>query len=174
MKSKHTQTNAKRRDRQIATIIFAICELVAIFLFAYFGIARTSQVTDKNTTVITTEIDDYKHIELGSNRNARHYYDIWIDGQKYRLGTALLTVDCDNLQEILDSNPTLNVRMYHNDIVEIYLDGTELVSADKYNENQATLRVWAIILFSLAELFAIAGYVVYMIFHRTSKDKKWI
>lgn len=174
MKFRHTQTNAKRRDRQIATIIFAICELVSIFLFAYFGIARTSQVTDKNTTVITTEIDDYKHIELGSNRNARHYYDIWIDGQKYDLGTALLNVDCDNLQEVLDGNPTLNVRIYHNDIVEIYLDGTELVSADKYNENQTTLRVWAIILFSLVELFAIAGYVVYMIFHRTSKDKKWI
>ena len=86
----------------------------------------------------------------------------------------MLNVDCDNLQEILDSNPTLNVRIYHNDIVEIYLDGTELVSADKYNENQATLRVWAIILFSSAELFAFAGYVVYMIFHRTSKDKKWI
>ena len=174
MKSKHTQTNVKRKDRQIATIIFVICELVAIFLFAYFGIARTSQVTDENTTVISTEIDDYKHIELGSNRNARHYYDIWIDGQKYRLGTALLTVNCDNLQEILDSNPTLDVRIYHNDIVEIYLDGTELVSADKYNENQTTLRVWAIILFSLVEVFAIAGYVVYMIFHRTSKDKKWI
>ena len=170
MKFKHTQTNIKQRERQMVTIIFVICELVAIFLFAYFGIARTSQVTDKNTTVITTEIDDYKHIELGANRNARHYYDIWIDGQKYRLGTALLNVDCDNLQEILDSNPTFNVRIYHNDIVEIYLDGTELVSADKYNENQSTLRVWAIILFSLVELFAIAGYVVYMIFHRTSKD----
>ena len=174
MKFKHTQTNIKQRERQMVTIIFVICELVAIFLFAYFGIARTSQVTDKNTTVITTEIDDYKHIELGANRNARHYYDIWIDGQKYRLGTALLNVDCDNLQEILDSNPTFNVRIYHNDIVEIYLDGTELVSADKYNENQSTLRVWAIILFSLVELFAIAGYVVYMIFHRTSKDKKLI
>ena len=174
MKSKHTQTNAKHRDRQIATIIFVICELVAIFLFAYFGIARTSQVTDENTTVITTEIDDYKHIELGSNRNARHHDDIWIDGRKYNLGTSLLNVDCDNLQEVLDGNPTLNVRIYHNDIVEIYLDGTELVSADKYNENQTTLRVWAIILFSLVEVFAIAVYVVYMIFHRTSKDKKWI
>ena len=158
----------------MVTIIFVICELVVIFLFAYFGIARTSQVTDENTTVITTEIDDYKHIERGSNRNARHYYNIWIDEQKYRLGTALLNVDFDNFQEILDSNPTFNVRIYHNDIVEIYLDGTELVSADKYNENQSTLRVWAIILFSLVELFAIAGYVVYMIFHRTSKDKKLI
>ena len=174
MKFRHTQTNIKRRDRQIATIIFAICELVAIFLFAYLGVAQTSQVTDENTTVITTEIDDYKHIELGSNRNARHHYDIWIDGQKYRLGTALLNVDCDNLQEVLDGNPTLDVRIYHNDIVEIYLDDIELVSADKYNENQATLRVWAIILFSLVEVLAIAGYVVYMIFHRTSKDKKWI
>lgn len=174
MKFRHTQTNAKQRDRQIATIIFAIFELVVIFLFAYFGIARTSLVTDENTTVITTEIDDYKHNELGANRNARHYYDIWIDGQKYDLGTALLDVDCDNFQEILDSNPTFNVRIYNNDIVEIYLDNIELVSADKYNENQATLRVWAIILFSLVELFAIAGYVVYMIFHRTSKDKKWI
>ena len=174
MKFRHTQTNIKHRDRQIATIIFVICELVVIFLFAYFGIARTSQVADENTTVITTKIDDYKHIELGSNRNARHYYDIWIDGQKYRLGTALLNVGCDNLQEVLDGNPTLNVRIYHNDIVEIYLDGTELVSADKYNENQTTLRVWAIILFSLVEVFAIAVYVVYMIFHRMSKDKKWI
>ena len=61
-----------------------------------------------------------------------------------------------------------------NDIVEIYLYDTELVSADKYNENQTALRVLAIILFSLVEVFAIAGYVVYMIFHRTSKDKKWI
>ena len=174
MKFRHTQTNAKRRDRQIATIIFAICELVAIFLFAYFGIARTSLVTDANTTVITTEMDDYKHIELGSNRNTRHYYNIWIDEQKYHLGTALLTVDCDNFQEILDSNPTFNVRIYHNDIVEIYLDDTELVSADKYNENQTALRVLAIIVFSLVEVCAIAGYIVYMIFHRTSKDKKWI
>lgn len=174
MKFRHTQTNIKHRNRQIATIIFVICELVVIFLFAYFGIARTSQVTDKNTTVITTEIDDYTHIDFGSSGHRRHYYDIWIDGQKYRLGTAVLTVDCDNFQEVLDGTPTLDVRMYHNDIVEIYLDDTELVSADKYNENQATLRVWAIILFSLVEVFAIAGYVVYMVFHRTSKDKKWI
>ena len=174
MKFRHTQTNIKHRDRQIATIIFVICELVVIFLFAYFGIARTSQVADENTTVITTEIDDYTHIDFGSSGHRRHYYDIWIDEQKYRLGTALLNVDCDNFQEVLDSTPTLDVRMYHNDIVEIYLDDTELVSADKYNENQATLRVWAIILFSLVEVFAIAGYVVYMVFHRTSKDKKWI
>ena len=174
MKFRHTQTNAKRKDRQIATIIFAMCELVTILLFAYFGIARTSQVTDENTTVITTEIDDYKHIELGSNRNARHYYNIWIDGQKHNLGTSLLNVDCDNLQKVLDNNPTLDVRIYHNDIVEIHFDDIELVSADKYNENQTTLRVWAIILFSLVEVFAIAVYVVYMIFHRTSKDKKWI
>ena len=174
MKLKQTQTNVKRRDRQIATIIFVICELVAIFLFAYFGIARTSQVTDENTTVITTEIDDYTHIDFGSSGHRRHYYNIWIDGQKYRLGTALLNVDCDNFQEVLDSTPTLDVRIYHNDIVEIHLDDTELVSADKYNKNQTTLRVWAIILFSLVEVFAIAGYVVYMIFHRTSKDEKWI
>ena len=174
MKFRHTQTNIKRRDRQIATIIFAICELVAILLFAYFGIARTSQVTDENTTVITTEIDDYSHIDFGSSGHRRHYYNIWIDGQKYNLGTSLLNVDCDNFQEILDSNPTLNVRIYHNDIVEIYLDDTELVSADKYNENQTALRVLAIIVFSLVEVCAIAGYIVYMIFHRTSKDKKWI
>ena len=172
MKLKHTQTNVKRRDRQIATIIFVICELVAIFLFAYFGIARTSQVTNENTTVITTEIDDYTHIDFGSSGHRRHYYNIWIDGQKYRLGTALLNVDCDNFQEVLDGNPTLNVRIYHNDVVEIYLDGTELVSADKYNENQAILRVWAIIVFSLVEVLATLGYVVYTIFHRTSKDKK--
>ena len=172
MKLKHTQTNVKRRDRQIATIIFVICELVAIFLFAYFGIARTSQVTNENTTVITTEIDDYTHIDFGSSGHRRHYYDIWIDGQRYRLGTALLNVDCDNFQEVLDGNPTLDVQIYHNDIVEIYLNDTELVSADKYNENQAILRVWAIIVFSLVEVFATLGYVVYMIFHRTSKDKK--
>ncbi len=109
MKFRHTQTNVKRRDRQIATIIFAICELAFIFLFAYLGIARTSQVTDENATVISTEIDDI-----------------------------------------------------------------ELVSADKYNDNQVTLRVCAITLFSLTEVFAIVGYVIYMIFHRTSKDKKWI
>ena len=174
MKFKHTQTNIKRRDRQIATIIFVICELIAIFLFAYFGIVRTSQVTDEHTTVIKTEIDDYSHIDFGSSGHRRHYYNIWIDGQKYRLGTAVLTVDCDNFQEVLDSTPTLDVRIYHNDIVEINLNDTELVSADKYNENQATLRVWSIILFSLVEVFATLGYVVYMIFHRTSKDKKWI
>ena len=66
------------------------------------------------------------------------------------------------------------MRTYHTDIVEIYLGDIELVSADRYNENQTSARVLAIILFSLAEVFAIAGYVVYMIFHRTSKDKKWI
>ena len=174
MKFRHTLTNVKRRDRQIATIIFAICELVAIFLFAYFGIQRTSQVADENTTTITTEIDDYTHIDYGSSGHRRHYYNLWIDGQKYRLGTAWLSVDCDNLQEILDSNPTFNVRTYHNDIVEIHLGDMELVSADKYNENQTSKRLSAIILFSLVEIFAIAGYVVYMTFHRTSKDKKWI
>ena len=174
IKFRHTQTNVKRRERQITTIVFAICELVAIFLFAYFGIARTSQVTDENTTVITTEIDDYAHIYSHGIKIKLHYYKIWIDEQKYNLGASLLNVDCDNLQEILDSNHPLNVRTYHNDIVEIYLGDIELVSADRYNENQTSARVLTIILFSLAEVFAIAGYVVYMIFHRTSKDKKWI
>ncbi|MBR5143466.1 MAG: hypothetical protein IKW53_00295, partial [Clostridia bacterium] len=93
MEFRHTQTNVKRRERQIATIIFAICELVAIFLFAYFGISRTSHVTDENTTVITTEIDDYAHIDFTASRSRRHYYKIWIDEKKYHLGAAWLTVD---------------------------------------------------------------------------------
>lgn len=171
MKFRHTQTNVKRRDRQIATIIFAICELIAIFLFAYLGIAQTSQATDENTTVITTEIDDYTHVKNGARQ---HHYKIWIDGQKYHLGTALLNVDCDSFQDVLDDNPKLDVRIYHNDIVEIFLDDMELVSVDRFNKNQVGLRVIAIILFTLIEMFAIVGYVIYMIFHRTSKDKKWI
>lgn len=174
MKFRHTKTNIKRRDRQKATIIFAVCELVAIVLFAYFDIVRTSQATDENTTVITTEIDDYTHIKYSSGKHSWHHYKIWIDEQKYHLGAALLNVDCNKLQEIFDSNPTLDVRIFHNDVVEIYLGETELVSADKYNENQVSKRALAIILFSLAEAFAITGYIVYIIFHRTSKDKKWI
>ena len=160
-----------RRDRQIATVIFILFEIVAIFLFAYFGIVKTEQASYENTSVISTDKYEYKHIELGANRRTRHYYSIWIDGEKYHLGTALLTVDCDSFQKVLDNNQTIDIRTHHNEIVEIYLADTELVSKDMYNANQSTLRVLAIILFSMVEVFTIAGYILYMIFHRTSKDK---
>ena len=49
-----------RRDRKRVTIIFLICELVAIFLFAYFGIFQTRRISLDDTSVIAGEIKSNK------------------------------------------------------------------------------------------------------------------
>ena len=65
-------------------------------------------------------------------------------------------------------------RIFRNDIVEFYFNDVELETLNDYNKNQSTLRIFAIILFSLVEVFTIPVYVAYVIFHRTSKDKRLI
>lgn len=181
MKFRHTQTNVKRRDRQIATIIFAICELVVIFFFAYLGIYETRQITDEDTEVIVGEIEGRAHFDYGSGIGTRpriHYYKLWIDGKKYRLNVS--ESDCDALEKILtsDSSPNFEFRVYSHpfskEIVEFYHNGEELSTVSAFNDVQRSGRTAAILLFIFAEVVTIPLYVVYMVFHRTSKDKKWI
>ncbi len=76
MKYRHTNKH-NAQGSAIATVIFILFELVAIFLFAYFGIVQTEQASYENTSVISTDKYEYKHIELGANRRTRHYYSIW-------------------------------------------------------------------------------------------------
>ena len=178
MKFKHTQTNIMRRDRKRVTIIFLICELVAIFLFAYFGIFQTRRISLDDTSVIAGEIEGHAHFDYGTGtvRKPRiHYYKFWINGEKYLLNVS--EADCEALEKILlsDSNPTFEFRVYNRpfrkEIVEFYHNGMELATLEDFNAVQRSGRTATILLFVFAEVVAIPLYVIYTLFHRTSKDK---
>ena len=82
------------------------------------------------------------------------------------------------MQDIVKSNDEIKFR-YHdrilsNDIVEFEFDDTELKSLDDINSSQKGLRIMFIILFSLVELIFVSIYIIYIVFHRTSKDKGWL
>ena len=171
-KVKKTETNIKRIDRFKKTVAFLLFQMVAISLFCIFGIAESKQLTYEDTSVIIGEIDDYTHIDFHAGRIKRHYYDLYIDGQDYRLFVNDST--CEKIQEIMKSNHTVEFRVYNNDVVEFWFNDIELESLNDYNKNQTASRIFAIVLFSLVEIFAIAVYVLYIIFHRTSKDKRLI
>lgn len=175
-KVKKTETNIKRIDRFKKTVAFILFQIVAISLFCIFGIAESKQLTYEDTSVIIGEIDDYTHIDFSAGRTNRHYYDLYIDGQEYRLFVNDST--CEKVKEIIKIDHVIEFRVHNrifrNDIVEFYFNDVELETLNDYNKNQSTLRIFAIILFSLVEVFAIPVYVAYVIFHRTSKDKRLI
>ena len=171
-KVKKTETNIKRIDRFKKTVAFLLFQIVAISLFCIFGIAESRQLTYEDTIVIINEIDDYTHIDFHAGRINRHWYDLCIDEQEYRLFVNDST--CEKMQEIIKSNHTIEFRVYNNDVVEFYFNDIEIESLNNYNKNQAALRIFAIVLFSLVEVIAIAVYVSYIILHRTSKDKRFI
>ena len=175
-KVKKTETNIKRIDRFKKTVSFILFQIIVISIFCIFGIADTKQLTYENTIEITGFLDDYSHTDFNGRKINIHYYSLWIDGQKYKLtvnGTA-----CNQMQDIVKSNDEIRFR-YHdrilfNDIVEFEFDDTELKSLDDINSSQKGLRIMFIILFSLVELIFVSMYIIYIVFHRTSKDKGWL
>lgn len=178
MKIRRTQTNIKRRDRKRITVAFILCEIIAIFLFSYFGIFQTRQISAEDTDIISGEIEGKAHFDYGTGtvRKPRiHYYKFWINGEKYRLNVS--EAECEALEKILlsDSNPTFEFRVYNRpfrkEIVEFYHSGEELATLNGFNDVQRSGRTAAILLFVFAEVVAIPLYVIYTLFHRTSKDR---
>lgn len=175
-KVKKTETNIKRVDRFKITVSFILFQIIIISLFAVFGISDTKQLTYENTIEVTGHLDDYSHIEFHIRRSFLHYYNLWIDGNKYKLNVDNTT--CNYMQDIVQGNNEITFRYYDrifsNDIVEFEFDDTELTSLNGFNSSQKALRIMFIILFSLIELIFVTTYVIYIVFHRTSKDKRWL
>lgn len=172
MKIRKTETNIKRIERLKKTVAFILFQIVAISLFCILGIAGTARATENNTTVVMATVEDYKYHELRRN-NFR--YKIYVEGKSYRTTSNFVTVNNEQFMEILSESPLVSVRFdKRGNIVQMYSDGIEYVSFDKYNSEQIMRRIIAIIVFSIVELFACAGYVLYIMYNRTSKDKKWI
>ena len=171
MKIRKTETNIKRIERLKKTVAFILIQVFAISLFCIFGVARTACATEYNTATITATVEDYSYYELRwSNR-----YKIYVEGKMYRTTSNFVTVNNEQFNEFLSGSPTVLIRFdRRGNLVQMYSDGVEYVSFDKYNDEQILWRIMAIILFSLVELFVCAEYVLYIIYHRTSRDKKWI
>ncbi len=171
-KIRKTETNLKRIDRFKKTVAFILFQIVAISLFS-FGIAETAQATEDNTTVITARVEDYsRHKTYGRHRKI--YFKMHIDGEQYKIGHSRLTVTKEQFEKILSGSPIVTIRVHRGEIAEMYSYGKEYVSLDTYNDSQTNDRTVAITLFSITEIFSGALYVLYIIYHRTSKDKKWI
>lgn len=172
MKIRKTETNIKRIERLKKTVAFILFQIVVISLFCVFGISWTTRATEDNTTVITATVEDYKYHELRRN-NFR--YKVYLEGEIYRTTSNFVTVNNEQFVELLSKSPLVLIRFdKRGNIVQMYSDGIEYVSFDKYNSEQTMWRIIAIVAFSIVELFACAGYVLYITYNRTSKDKKWI
>lgn len=172
MKIRKTQTKIKRIERLKKTVAFILFQIVAISLFCIFGVAGTVRANDANTATVTASVEDYSYHEL---RWSNFRYKIYADGKKYRTTSNFVSVNNEQFKEILSKSPIVTIRFDRKgNIVQMYSDGVEYVSFDKYNHEQTMWRTIAIVSFSLVELFVCAEYVLYVIYHRTSKDKKWI
>ena len=172
MKIRKTETNIKRIERQKKTVGFVLFQIIVISLFCVFGIAWTTRATEDNTTVVTAIVEDYKYHEL---RRTNFRYKIFIEGKGYRTTSNFVTVNNEEFIEILSKSPLVSIRFDGRDnIVQMYSNGIEYVSFDKYNSEQTMWRIIAIVVFSIVELFACAEYVLYIMYNRTSKDKKWL
>ncbi len=172
MKIRKTETNIKRMERLKKTVAFILIQAFAISLFCIFGVARTACATEDNTVTITARVEDYSYHEL---RWSNFRYKIYVEGEMYRTTSNFVTVNNEQFNEFLSRSPTVSICFdRRGNLVQMYSDGVEYVSFDKYNDEQKLWRVIAIVLFSLVELFVCAEYVLYISYHRTSKDKKWI
>lgn len=172
MKIRKTDTNIKRIERLKKTVIFILIQIFAISLFCVLGIAGTACATESNTVTVTAPVQDYSYHEL---RRSNFRYRIYVEGEKYRTTSNFVTVNNEQFIGFLSGSPTVSIRFdQRGNIVQMYSDGVEYVSFDKYNAEQTMWRIIAIVLFSLVELFVFAEYVLYITYHRTSKDKKWI
>ena len=175
-KIRKTETNIKRIDRFKKTISFLLLQIIIISLFCIFGIKETKQLTYADTILITGKINDYWHIDLRGGKNNPHYYNLWIDGEKCRL--LVNDTTCKEIQAIIHNQDTIELHIHNrilvNEVAEFYFNNTEYASLIKYNKSLSTLRILAIIIFSTIEIIINVSYVLYIIFHRTSKDKKWI
>ena len=163
---------------KIGILLFHNTFSIAIFLFSYFGIFQTRQISAEDTDIISGEIEGKAHFDYGTGRSKKpriHYYKFWINGEKYRLNVS--EAECEKLEKILATNdsPTLEFRVYRHpfskEIVEFYHSGEELATLYDFNCAQTSARIAAIILFVIAEVIAIPLYTVYTVFHRTSKDR---
>ena len=171
MRIRKTETNIKRIERLKKTVAFVLFQIVAISLFCILGISGTTRATEDNTTVVTATVEDYKYHELRWN-NFR--YVIYVEGKSYRTTSNFVTVNNEQFIEILSESPLVSIYFdKRGNIVQMYSGGVEYVSFEKYNNEQTNWRIIAIVLFSVIELFVCTEYVLYLIYHRTSKDKKW-
>ena len=175
MKIRKTLTNIKRIDRLKKTVAFLLFQVVLISLFCVFGIARTAHLTVDETTAITGKIENYSRHKRYSGRGAASvYFKVYIDGAEYKIG-SYLTVSADEFEAFLEMSPIVTLRFNaHGEEVQLYSNSREYISLDKYNIDMRNWRITSIVLFSLTELISIAIYTVYMIFHRTSKDKRFL
>ena len=172
MRIRKTHTNITRIERLKKTVVFILIQILAISLFCIWGIAGTACATEDNTATVTAPVQDYSYHEL---RRSNFRYKIYVEGKRYHTTSNFVTVNNEHFIEFLNESPTISIRFdQRGNIVQIYSDGVEYVSFDNYNAEQTMWRIIAIALFSLVELFVCAEYVFYIIYHRTSKDKKWI
>lgn len=175
-KIKKTETNIKRADRLKKTLAFLLFQVIAISLFCIFGIAELKPLTYEDTSRITGKIEDFSHVEFNGYRINIHHYDLWINGQKYRL--AVNDSTCESMQEIIKSGASVEFcvhdRVFRNDIADFQFESMEIRSLNDYNTGNSPFRICAIVLFSLVEIFFCTAYAFYILLHRTSRDKRWI
>lgn len=172
MRIRKTETNIKRMERIKRTVAFILLQILLISLFYIFGIVGTTRATEDNTTLITASVDDYSSYEL---RRTNFRYKIYIEGEKYLTTSNFVTVNNDQFEKFLSESPVVSIRFDRRyNIVQMCSDGIEYVSFEKYNDEQIMWRIIAVVVFSIVELFACAEYVLYIMYNRTSKDKKWL
>ena len=162
-----------KANRARVTVFLVVFEIIAIFVFTYYGIAKTEYANERNTVELTAKIDKYEYVNNKVGGIKYHHYTIYCGDKEYHLGGSLMDdIDHSAFSEILNFSP--KAKMVVNkwgEIVELVIGGNKFVSSEYYNDDQLASRVTAIVLFCFVQVITIPCYVIYMLFHRTSKDR---
>lgn len=172
---KYTLTNKKRVDRAKATVLLVIFELIAIGLFGYYGIIKTTQANEYNTVEVIDKIQNFEYVNEHIGRIKPYYYTISCDDKNYHLGgSSIRNIDHSEFSDILSSAPDAKIVVDKWErIVELSIGNIIYASAENYNSDQMASRIMAIILHCIAQVIIVLVYIINMVFHRTSKDREF-
>lgn len=164
MKIRKTLTNSRRVDRLKATAIFCILQIILIGLVV-FNFFDNTPVCSERAEVIEGRIKDYRFRRAyGADR---HF--ITIDEIEYEV-YGNKNIKSRDLSQLLKTRPNATLLINNKKVISYSLNDVEYLSVDDFNTNLRNNKIWVTVFLSLIDVLIISCYVVYMIYHRTSKD----
>ena len=164
MKIRSTLTNIKRIDRLRATAIFCIIQLLFIGL-AVLNFSENTPVSTEQCEVIEGRVEDYRFRR--AYRADRHF--ITINETEYQI-YGNKNIKSRDLRQLLKTRPDVTLLVNNKEVISYSLNGVEYLSVENYNKSLRNNRIWVTVFLFLIDILIISYYVVYMIYHRTSKD----
>ena len=164
MKIRKTLTNLRRVDRLKATAIFCILQIILIGLVV-FNFLDNAPVYSEHAEVVEGRVEDYRFRRAyGADR---HF--ITINETEYEI-YGNRNIKSRDLRQFLKTRPDATLFVNNKKVISYSLNDVEYLSVDDYNTSLRNNTIWVTVFLSLIDVLIISCYVVYMIYHRTSKD----